>query len=208
MLRWLIRLLLGIGFVGIATIFGPLLVAAIATLVSINTPPEPWEARSEAEKLVSIFRDEQKNVIVLASRIWPEDGAECGYEPTLLFPGGQFLESAHEARFTPYWGYYMLDNWRSDFEWEAFNARVAEEIERTTSQFELGFLRRCVTTTLVRDVCMERVETLIRSSANNVDRNLGGTESIHAGTLNDVICIYADGVAARRGLPLQSKDED
>ncbi len=118
------------------------------------------------------------------------------------------MESAKEGRFTHYWGYFILDDWRSDFEWESFNNRIAEELDENGSQFQLGFLRRCINFTLARPVCMSQVEDLVRATAERVPRSFGGTESIHRGTVNDVVCLYADGVAARIGIPLQSKSDN
>ncbi len=192
----------------LGAVFGPLLIAVVAAIISTNTPPNPLQVRPEAQRLVSALRDEEKNRFVLNRMAPLPDGAECGYEPSQLFPGDQFGKSIEEGRFTSYWGYFILNDWRNDFEREAFNDRIAEELEANSGQFELGFLRRCITFTLARPICMSQVEHLVSTTANKVPRSLGGTQSILHGTINDVVCLYTDGVAARIGLPLRSKDEN
>ncbi|MEM6858560.1 MAG: hypothetical protein AAF559_11870 [Pseudomonadota bacterium] len=189
MSRRLKKTLSCIVLVSVAAVFGPVLIAAVAALISINLPPNRLQVRTEAQKLVSAYRDEEKNKFMLSTTALPPDGAECGYEPVELFPGDQLMLPAKERRFTHYWGYFILDDWRSDFEWEDFNKRIAEELDENSSQFQLGFLRRCINFTLARPVCMSQVEDLVRATAKRVPRSLGGTQSIHRGTVNDVVCL-------------------
>ena len=196
---------------GLGTLLGPLLVASITTVISLNSDKDPWEARSDAEQLLALFREEEKNHVVFVHSTMPDDGKECGYDPTQLFPGDQLLESAQEKRFTPYMGYFMLDQWRKDVKWDEFNSDLVEALETNRSQFEIGFLRRCVSWTLARGLCMTHVEDIVRTVGNDVPRSFDETRTtvfFGYGTENDVVCLYADGVASRIGLPLSGDTQE
>lgn len=99
---WIKRIGFSLALLGLGAFFGPVLLAALVTFISINRPPDPLQVRTEAQKLVSALRDEEKNRFALSSMAPLPDGAECGYEPSELFPGDQFGESIQKRRFTSY----------------------------------------------------------------------------------------------------------
>lgn len=196
---------------GLGAVLGPLFVISIATTISLLSPDNPLETRSEAEQLLAIYRDQEKNRIGLSFTVQPSDGMECGYDPVELFPGDQLLEAAETKRFTPYMGYFILDRWRKDTKRDLVNSELASTLSSNRSQFEIGFLRRCASWTLTRSACLNRVENLVRAAGRGIDRSwdTNRTSPFFAyGTENDVICLYTDGVASRMGLPLSDDGRD
>lgn len=192
----------------LGTVFGPLIVALGLAVIFADLEPNPLNPRSEAERLLAMFRDEEKNRIVMYRTSMPPDGAECGYDPSELFPE-DFTESLMEKRFSPHSGYMLLHQWRRDTKWAEFNADLAEALEAKRSSIEIGFLRRCVSWTLARSVCMEHIDGLVRSVGKDVGFHNDQTRKspfFGYGTENSVVCLYADGVAARQGLSLSENE--
>ena len=186
------------GSVAAGAVLGPLLIALIAAA----TTPARYDGQViEADKLVDAYQNKLPPNHLFLTVSLPQDGAECGYDPNVVFPDG--LEAMAHARqsnsYADYEGYYALERWRSrnpGEEWvTAIKARVAKEL----SPFEAGFLRRCIESTAFSSLCMEQV----RGFGGKVPRfSERGSWLLASGNEDRVVCTFVDGVAARRGIPL------
>lgn len=183
---------------------GPVVIAAVGAWIDAERQADPW-ARSEVNRLVEAYRQRLPPNHLFLSLALPEDGKECGYDSTDVFPNAwdEIGESIRSQTFNDYAGYYALDRWRNtsrDEEWiSAITASIAEE----TSEFEASFLRRCIEATLFSDICIQRVAEF--GDSNRIprfdhDRPISPPQGI--GVEDEIVCTYVDGVAARRNLPL------
>ena len=185
---------------------GPVLIAAIAARVNQEQPFGFGEMR-EAERLVAAYRQRLPRHLLFLTIFGPDNGAECGYDPSEVFPDeiDQLTDSVRKQKFNDYAGYYALDQWRNRSRDEEWIAAIRDKIDEQMSRFEVGFLRRCIEATIFSPICMKRVsefgdsEEIPRFDHNRLTRTIMGE-----GIEDQIVCTYVDGVAARKKLTLSN----
>lgn len=192
-----------VGPLTVGAIFGPILIAALAAALWPST--DRFGEPDEASKLVDAYQDRLEPGLLFLTILPPEDGAECGYRPDDVFPGGfdEMIEARRNRSYADYEGYRALDSWRSRNRDEDWIAAIATQIDEEMTPFEAGFLRRCIEATIFADMCMKRVE----GYGNSLPRFDGDWErySLAGGDEDKVVCTFVDGVAARRGIALPDR---
>jgi hypothetical protein len=184
----------------IGTIFGPLVVAAAAAAIA------PATGRNgeviEATKLVEAYQNRLEPGLLFLTLVAPDDGAECGYDPDTVFPGG--IEAlAGNGSYTDYLGYFALYRWRNANKDDAWIRSITASIGQRMTPYEAGFLRRCIEGTLFADLCMAEVRE-IGETVPRFDRKQK-TGLLAEGHEDRVVCTFVDGVAARKGIRLSRR---
>lgn len=189
-------------FFGLGMVVGPLVLAAGSAFISA------WSRNSESvevARLIDAYRDSLEPHRLFLTISSPDDGMECGYDPETIFPNG--LRNAAQAfesgEYIPYSGYMALDRWRNEHRDDAYIAAIEQKMSQEVSEFEAGFLRRCIEGTLFADICKGKVESF-GSKVDRFGRDLPkiGYASGHE---DEVVCGFVDGTAARAGVPLAPK---
>ena len=153
MKKHLVRVLGVFSLLIIGAVLGPVAIAAFSAWA--NAEDELGVTKtSEASRLVAAYRQRLPRHRLFLSIISPEDGTECGYEVDELFPErfDGLAESVRSQSFTEYAGYYALDRWRNDSRDEEWIVAITASIGEQMSEFEAGFLRRCIEATLFSDI--------------------------------------------------------
>ncbi|MDJ0644155.1 MAG: hypothetical protein QNJ15_15185 [Erythrobacter sp.] len=191
----------------IGTVFGPLLIAVGGAAIVANQGEHDLERSNEAWALVEAYGNELRPGRLYLTIIPPPDGEECGYDPSVLFPAGwdDIAKSHDERSFTDYVGYYVLDHWRSETRDAEYLSAIAQRIDDDLSDFEIAFLRRCISSTLFSSVCMERISGF-NDGVERYDHDRKASPLLGWGIEDEIVCTYADGVAARRGIPLKTPE--
>lgn len=187
----------------LGTVFGPVLIAGAA---SLHQPEMHFGDETEASRLIKVYRANLKPYLVFTTIIGPDDGAECGYDPQVLFPDGimEMAEARSEKRYSDYEGYYALDQWAKQQEDESWIAAITERIDQTMSPRKTEFLRRCIESTLFSDTCMAQVEVY----GDRIERFPDEPRTqyhLAGGHEKEVICSYLDGVALKRGIEIPAR---
>lgn len=179
--------------------FGPVVIAAGSALHQPD-PDDGWRTETEASKLVDAYQDHLEPMRLFLTIIPPEDGRECGYDPSKLFPES-IMEMANARSaddFTDYEGYYALTRWAGEQNDKAYIMAIADKIDRTMPVWRQEFLRRCIDGTLFASFCMADVEhfgdKVERFPEKPYDYLIAG------GHEEEIICTYLDAVAAKRGV--------
>lgn len=188
-------------------VLGPVVFAAIGAALFAYQNHDTIEAANETALLIEAYQQQLPIGRLFLTILPPEDGGECGYDPEELFPDAsdEFEHSMQERRFSYYAGYYALDRWRNKSRDDEYITAIAANIEAQTSVFEVGFLRRCITSTLFRPICMEKVSGF-SSGVDRFDHSREPFPALGWGIEDEIVCTYADGVAARRGIPLMTPE--
>jgi len=207
MKRFARRILIAVSLLIVGAVLGPVSLAAVAAYITSDQDDEFGEHR-EAARLVDAYQDNLRPGRLFLTLASPEDGAECAYDPDQLFPNSmqQFDESTDTKAFTDYVGYLALDRWRNRTRNEEWIGAVAVQLNEQMSDFETGFLRRCIEGTVFSQLCMERVEAF-SNSAPRFDHSRDPIPVLGMGIENEIVCTYADGVAARLGLPIAERGQ-
>ncbi|OAN99076.1 hypothetical protein A8B75_19420 [Sphingomonadales bacterium EhC05] len=188
----------------IGAVAGPVAIAVISAWV--NAEDELGVTKtSEASRLVAAYRQRLPRHRLFLSIIPPEDGTECGYEVDDVFPDGfgRLVEAVRSQRFTEYAGYYALDRWRNKNRDEEWIAAITTSIDEQMSDFEAGFLRRCIEATLFSDICMKQVAAYGDSGKiPRFDHTRPISPFSGTGIEDQIVCTYVDGVAVRNGISL------
>ena len=190
--RWSIVILLSLVA---GTALGPVVIAAGAAAM---TTEDSGMLEDEAAKLVDAYRDQLPVHVLFLSITPPPDGEECGYDPETIFP--DFYR--HGRADTDYLGYDALHQWRINRIDEAWIDAITTSIRDRMSPFQIGFLRSCIETTLFADRCAREVERF----GDTVPRYFHLRVAEGVGFENRVVCSFVDGIAARRRVPLVSRD--
>ena len=180
----------------IGAIFGPLIIAVVSAGFSANRSAEPWGS-DEASRLVNAYRERLPAGRLFLSLPHSEDGRECGYSPEQVFPD----MSLNNDRFTDYGGYWYMDQWRNSTRDAEYISAITQSVDDDLSEFEAGFLRRCIESTLFSALCMEGVS----GRDDKVKRHVHGRSAfplLGYGVEDQIVCTFVDGVAARQGLSL------
>ena len=181
-------------------VFGPLLFAALAAF----SPAQGQFGESiEAEKLVEAYRSELPEQILWLTIMPPNFEKQCGYETDSVFDLN-FPRDQGGTHMLDYAAYLTISRWRDEHTGYEWISRITEEIDSSFSDYHKSFLRRCIETTLFKSHCMGVVEEF----GNKVDRfpERVGPESENKLILDQVICNFVDGVAARKGIELRTAD--
>ncbi|MCB2082635.1 MAG: hypothetical protein KDD90_01075 [Sphingomonadaceae bacterium] len=190
-------------------IVGPVAFAAVASALTATEPHYDSFDENEYSRLVEAYRARLPGLRLFMTIIPPEDGKECGYDPQALFPDqdNQVLDSTDKRSFTDYVGYLAMDRWRNNSRDDEYIAAITDNISERMSEFEAGFLRRCIEATVFSSACMSRVEAF-GNTAERFDHNREPFPIIGWGIEDEIVCTYADGVAARRSIPLRSPESE
>ncbi|WP_373489940.1 hypothetical protein [Parasphingorhabdus sp.] len=181
-------------------VFGPLLFAALA---AFSPEQGPFGESIEAEKLVGAYRDELPEQILWLTIMPPNLEKQCGYETDSVFDPS-LPRDQRETHMLDYAAYLTLSRWRNehaDYEWIS---RITEKIDSSFSDYHKSFLRRCIESTLFKPHCMAVVEEFGNKIGRFPERD--GPESANGPILDRVVCNFVDGVAARKGIELQTAD--
>lgn len=186
--------------VAFGAVLGPVLIAAAGA--AFAPAVDQYGTSLEAAKLVDAYRDRLPTGILFTSIVPPGDGAECGYEPDVVFPDGfMALTTARRTNsYANYEGYSVLNRWRIQNRDESWIRSITAELQNQMSPFKTGFLRRCIEATLFADMCMRRVEEFgdtVPRFPRSRETGLPGE-----GIEDRIVCTFVDGVAARKGIPL------
>ena len=200
------KMLGAFGIFIIGATLGPLAIAAFSAWAEADNQMDYTET-SEASRLVAAYRQRLPHFHLFLSVIPPEDGTECGYDNNDVFPDSfdQLTDSMRSQKFTEYAGYYALHLWRNDTRDEEWVSAITDSIDEKMSDFEAGFLRRCIEATLFSDFCMKQVAAY--GDTNKIprydhERPISPLRGF--GIEDQIVCTYVDGVAARKGLALSN----
>ncbi|MFN3944771.1 MAG: hypothetical protein ACK4K7_07565 [Allosphingosinicella sp.] len=130
-----------------------------------------------------------------------EPGEECGNDPEKVFPGRLDPTDPRPA-YTDFQGYSELSRWRGERRDKAWLREITNTIHERRSPFRIGFLRRCIESTLFADLCA----TEVKKVGDTVPRYGRPWANEAVGFEHRVICTFLDGVAARRDVPLVDDD--
>ena len=182
-------------------VLGPVMIAAGGAAIAANSVDSPMYKRNEADLLVRAYRERLRVGYLFMSVIMPENGKECGYDPDIIFPESseQLATSARERKYTEYAGYWVLDRWRNQTADDEWLGAVTQKIDDDMSDFEAGFLRRCIEATLFSSACMKRVEPY-GDRVVRFEHNRPAWPPRGFGIEDQIVCTYVDGIAARRGM--------
>lgn len=199
------RILSALLIVGLTVLFAPLLFAAGKGLLA---PSDDNARYAQAYRLLEAYRAYDPPQVVLASADWDGDIYVCGYRREQLFSEGDDLPREGETTpWTPYGGLWELMMWRSKRWREAIDGLLEDGLRARTSGFSSEFLRICMRQSLLAPLCAQRVRAML------VDAGWTGGSAAPAGRRidesrhNRTICVYLDGVAARRGQQLPARAE-
>lgn len=179
-------------------VVGPLLIAAAAAALGQESD---GYGPGEAERLVDAYRDQLPRGHMFLSLAAPPDGEECGYNREIVRERSPATPSGGSRdAYSDYQGYAALNRWRGERRDEAWIRAITASIDERFSDFKIGFLRRCIESTLFAGLCANEVEqfgdTVPRFGRSGVD---------NAQDLEDrVVCTFVDGVAARKRIPLST----
>ncbi|MEZ0243263.1 MAG: hypothetical protein ACAH11_07800 [Sphingomonas sp.] len=191
----------------IGTIFGPILIAGVSAILPTTEPrpvpgPDNDDPLVQAQRLVTTYRAHLPRGNLFTTVAMPPYGRECGYDPNLVFPTvfrrAKHSESANDRE--NYLGYWALHRWRGDSQDEAWIADITDLISREMSVSKMKFLRTCIESPLFSERCMSEVDAY----GDRVERfgKRSGQWSLPDGLEDRTVCLFVDGVAARRGIPL------
>jgi hypothetical protein len=190
-------------WLAVGAVFGPVAIAGGAAAFR-GSRPDAMGRASEVEKLVDAYRDRLPRHVLFLTLVPPPDGEECGYDPETLFPDR--VQAMHPQGRTDVYadhqGYRELDRWRSRRRDEAWIRAITAAIHNRMSEFQIGFLRRCIQSTLFAGLCAKEVERI----GDTVPRYGRPRINEAQGFEDRVVCTFADGVAARRGVALAPAD--
>ncbi len=181
-------------------VFGPLLFAALAAF----SPEQGQFGESiEAEKLVEAYRNELPEQILWLTIMSPSLEEECGYAVNSVFDLN-FPRDQSGTHMLDYAAYLTISSWRNEHTGYEWISRITEAIDSGFSDYHKSFLRRCIETTLFKSHCMAIVEEF----GNKVERfpERDGPKSENELILDQVVCNFVDGVAAKKGIELQTAD--
>jgi hypothetical protein len=168
------------------------------------------ERRSQSIALLAAYRDHlPRELLMPGRRNFGLDIARCGYREEQLFPAGERQFANSDLQWTPYEGYFDLLMER-DREWnQRLELMRLTRLDTETSGFSSEFLRVCMRQSLFAPVCAGRVRAILGAA----DLDVGNPAWPHGLPRPDQsrqtrnICIYLDGLAARRGLPLAARPQ-
>lgn len=199
------RILSAVGLVLAGAILGPVAFAAASAAWVAKEDRSPMNRRNEAELLVNAYRSRLPVRIFFLTVMQPENGKECGYNPEQIFPNAfdELAEGQRGKRYTDYVGYWVLDHWRDETQGEEWLTAVTQELDDDLSDFEAGFLRRCIEATIFSPMCMSRVAAY-GDRVQRFDHKRPASPMRGFGIEDQIVCTYVDGVAARRGIKVPS----
>jgi hypothetical protein len=195
MIHWL-RI---VAFLVTGAIFGPLLWAAVAALM-----PEP-QYRLPAYGLLREFDSRDRTIVSDSMDLFGEV-RDCGYDADALFTkSDQEHYPVGQWQWTPHAGYMALtflrrSNWR-----DRLNDLRTRRLEATTSNFSARFLRECMRSTLFGSLCERRTRTLLGEWKSPYRGPASAGNQLDDPGEREMICVYLDGVAVRRGVPLAKR---
>ncbi|WP_162789593.1 hypothetical protein [Altererythrobacter sp. ZODW24] len=192
----------GLILLSVGAIFGPVLIAAVSAAYTVSRGQESRES-NEASRLVEAYRERLPVHHLFLSTRLPEDGQECGYNPDQVFPKRfeQLDVSLASHKFSDYAGYWYMDRWRNKTRDEEYIEAIIQSIDDDLSDFETGFLRRCIEGTLFSSLCMDRVSGR-GDTVKRFDHGRPAWPMAGYGVEDQIVCTYVDGVAARQGISL------
>ena len=205
MKRFAKRCLIAATLLLVGAIFGPVIIAVGGAARAAKPITFPGHQRNEADLLVRAYRDRLPVGFLFMTVAMPEDGKECGYDPQEVFPKSfeQFEGSARQKKYSDYAGYWVLDHWRSQSSDDEWLGAVTQKIDDDMSDFEAGFLRRCIEGTLFSSLCMKEVAPY-GDRIERFDHKRPASPLRGFGVEDQIVCTYVDGVAARHGMRVPS----
>ena len=187
----------------VGAIFGPLAIAGAAAAIG-GPETDHFGGSIEAEKLVDAYRDQLPRGLLFLTITPPPDGAECGYDPEIVFPGGigAMYPEGRATSYSDYQGYSELHRWRNGRRDDAWIRAITARIDEGMTDFQASFLRRCIESTMFADLCAREVERF----GETVPRYGRPRTNEAEGFEDRVVCTFVDGVVARKGVPLSPAD--
>ncbi|MGV3455778.1 hypothetical protein [Sphingomonas sp.] len=173
----------------IATVFGPVVVAAVSAL--LQSREEVYPSMGGSGKLLDAISAQEPDFRLNLS-IYLDDSniAECGYGFNALF--GRNREEDELS------GFNLIERSESNDWRRMLRDRQADHLEGTLSPFKMHFLANCINGTLFSNVCVAGAKAHL---APPISPDHEWARSSRRNT-KLMRCRYLDGVAARAGLPL------
>ena len=107
---------------------------------------------------------------------------------------------AQGQNWTPFTGYFDLTMWLADEFREEVARRRAEQLGAHLNDFGLAFLDHCLRQTVFAPLCGEKVQQVLKRG--NLLDSASLPSPFDQPRRRHTICIYLDGLAARKGLTL------
>lgn len=129
---------------------------------------------------------------------------ECGYRLSDLF--GESPALIEGEGWSPYSGYFDLELAEgAAFDREANLAR-ARAVAQLSNTFHVGFLRQCLRGAPFKSPCVAYTRAMLSLAGIPDTQSLpSGTSRPNTSRQQRTRCVYLDGIAARRGLPLAQR---
>jgi hypothetical protein len=157
--------------------------------------------------LLAAYREQSPPEVSIPYYNFNSDIRRCGYDEQALFPTPGPQPDIRDPDVMPYAGYFTMLGERGAEQQRLLDRVRADTLTAGTSAFSSEFLRVCLRHSVFASACALRVGSLL--SARNLNRDSGVWPSAIArpdlGQRDRSICLYLDGVAARRGLPLAAR---
>lgn len=209
----------GVALIALGVVVGPLaMTAGVSAWSARKADPgdEPGGLqRREVADMVAVYLTQQQvrqRGMILHQIVPPGDGAECGYDPDTVFPGGidALGKIQKDKSYVDYAGYFWLNRARVQTAGDAIHAAIVERLATGMSRFEAEFLRRCMGSALYGDLCFAEVDRRFLDAYGALDYQKARVNSDYLlfGHEREAICTFVDGVAARRGIPLAKRPPD
>ncbi len=182
----------------LGAVFGPVLLALLSGLAAGADEDRQWR---QAYDLLRAHGDRDQQ-IHLPKLDFTGDITDCGYEPDPLFGPDHGTPS---ATWAPYQGYLALFAWRSRQFVEEVEGHRVNFLNRRFGPFEAAFLDRCIRTTLFADLCSAHVGRALEAGGHRSSIAAPPGVRIDETAAQRTICLYLDGIAARRGQPIADR---
>jgi hypothetical protein len=205
-MSWRRRLGGGLLLVALTIVLGPLLFAA-GTGLFAGTGEADRALRPVA--LLEAYRDHWPPELSSPSRDFGAAIRNCGYEEAALFPPGEARAPGSDEPWNPYGGYFDLLIERSR-DWDRRLDELRwKRLDSQTSAFSAEFLRICMRQSLFASVCAGRVRAILEAGDLDTDSDAWpqGVPRPDQSRNDRNICVYLDGIAARRGVPLAARSD-
>lgn len=183
----------------LGVILGPPLLALIEAAMVENNRSSRLD---EADHLIAAYQSQlPRNVLFLS--VVRMRGGDCGYEDGQLFPSPK-RHTVDDDNVMNFFAADMIENWKNEEHDRTWISAIAGRIGETHSAFSIAFLRRCIEATAMSPFCASYVSKF----GDEVERYPSKAKP----TSNNVVaarayCSFMDGIAARQGIPLVSRDK-
>lgn len=190
------------GLLLIGFLIGPLLLAVASSLKPFTPSDTSLNGAYRLLDAYAYYRPEP-----FPSFSMDSDGAinDCGYERDIVFAKNDDLTG--RPHWSPYNGYFDLTLWISDEFYREIKRRRADQLSKALSSYGLRFLDHCIRETGFASICARNVHGILDASGLSSSFSLSSSQPRPDQRRRfKSICIYLDGLVARRGGQITSKE--